>query len=91
MLSVVEIVGVIVAVCLMAVGLWPGPWRLNTGTEPGDNDRINAIKEAIDILQQELADLEADRARGTHGTAGARLDDAAARSGESSAGRPAAT
>ena len=59
MLSVVEIFGVIVAVCLIAVGLWPGPWRMNTGTEPGDNDRINAIKEAIDILQQELADLEA--------------------------------
>ena len=59
MLSVVEIFGVIVAVCLIAVGLWPGPWRMNTGTEPGDNDRINAIKEAIDILQQELAYLEA--------------------------------
>jgi hypothetical protein len=58
MLSV-EIFGVIVGVCLIAVGLWPGPWRLNTGTEPGDDDRINAIKEAIDILQQELADLEA--------------------------------
>ena len=59
MLSVGEIFGVIVAVCLIAVGLWPGPWRLNTGTEHGDDDRINAIKEAIDILQQELADLEA--------------------------------
>ena len=59
MLSVVEIFGVIVAVSLIAVGLWPGPWRMNTGTEPGDNDRINAIKEAIDILQQELAYLEA--------------------------------
>ncbi|HEX5196245.1 MAG TPA: hypothetical protein VFW26_03445 [Gaiellales bacterium] len=59
MLSVVEIFGVIVAVCLIAVGLWPGPWRLNTGTAPRDDDRINAIKEAIDILQQELADLEA--------------------------------
>jgi hypothetical protein len=59
MLSVVELFGVVVAVCLIAVGLWPGPWRLNTGTEPGDDNRINAIKEAIDILQQELADLEA--------------------------------
>ena len=59
MLSLVEIAGVIVAVCLIAVGLWPGPWRLNTGAEPGDDDRINAIREAIDILQQELADLEA--------------------------------
>jgi hypothetical protein len=59
MLSVVEIFGVIVAVCLIAVGLWPGPWRLNAGTEPRDDDRINAIKVAIDILQQELADLEA--------------------------------
>ena len=59
MLSVVEIVGVVVAVSLIAVGLWPGPWRLNTGTELGDDDRITAIKEAIDILQQELADLEA--------------------------------
>jgi hypothetical protein len=59
MLSMVEMFGVIVAVCLIAVGLWPGPWRLNTGTEPGNDDRINAIKEAIDILQQELADLEA--------------------------------
>jgi hypothetical protein len=59
MLSVVEIVGVIVAVCLIVVGLWPGPWRLNTGAAPGDDDRISAIREAIDILQQELADLEA--------------------------------
>ena len=59
MLSVVEIFGVMVAVCLIAVGLWPGPWRMNTGTEPGDDDRIDAIKEAIDILQQELAHLEA--------------------------------
>ena len=59
MLSTVEIVGVAVAVCLMVVGLWPGPWRLNTGAEPGDDDRINALKEAIDILQRELADLEA--------------------------------
>ena len=59
MLSVVEIVGVMVAVCLMVVGLWPGPWRLNIRVESGDEDRINAIKEAIDILQQELADLEA--------------------------------
>jgi hypothetical protein len=59
MLSAVEIFGLIIAVCLIAVGLWPGPWRLNTGTELGDDDRINAIKEAIDILQQELADLEA--------------------------------
>jgi len=59
MLSVVEIVGVMVAVCLMVVGLWPRPWRLNIRVEPGDEDRINAIKEAIDILQQELADLEA--------------------------------
>jgi hypothetical protein len=59
MLSVVEIVGVMVAVCLIAVGLWPGPWRLNISVEPGDEDRINAIKVAIDILQQELADLEA--------------------------------
>jgi hypothetical protein len=58
MLSV-EIFGVIVGVCLIAVGLWPGPWRLNTGTEPATPTRINAIKEAIDILQQELADLEA--------------------------------
>jgi hypothetical protein len=59
MLSFVEIFGVVVAVCLIAIGLWPGPWRLNTGTEPGDDNRITAIKEAIDILQQELADLEA--------------------------------
>jgi hypothetical protein len=43
----------------MVVGLWPGPWRLNISVEPGDEHRINAIKEAIDILQQELADLEA--------------------------------
>jgi hypothetical protein len=59
MLSVVGIVGIIVAVGLIVVGLWPGPWQLNIGAEPGDADRINAIKEAIDILQQELADLEA--------------------------------
>ena len=59
MLSVVEIFVVIVAVCLMVVGLWPGPWRLNISVEPGHDDRINALKEAIDILQQELADLEA--------------------------------
>ena len=60
MLSVVEIFAVIAGVGLIAVGLWPGPWRLNISVEPGDKDRINAIKEAIDILQQELADLEAN-------------------------------
>jgi CCR4-NOT transcriptional regulation complex NOT5 subunit len=37
----------------------PGPWRLDAGAELDYDDRVKGIKEAIDILQQELADLEA--------------------------------
>ena len=67
---------------------------MNTGTEPGDDDRINAIKEAIDILQQELADLEAIEQEARMERLVARLDDPLSRqssgSGESTR-RPAAT
>jgi hypothetical protein len=60
-LSVTSVIlGVLgVAICLIVVGLWPGPWRLDAGAELDYDDRVKGIKEAIDILQQELADLEA--------------------------------
>jgi hypothetical protein len=48
----------VAAVCMIVVGLWPGPWRVSIGLEARDDERIKGIKEAIDILEHELARLE---------------------------------
>jgi len=54
----VEEILLIAAVCMIVVGLWPGPWRVSIGLKAGDEARIKGIKEAIDILEHELAVLE---------------------------------
>ena len=48
----------IAAVGMIVVGLWPGPWRVSINLKAGDEERIKGIKEAIDILEYELALLE---------------------------------
>ncbi|HEV8155309.1 MAG TPA: hypothetical protein VGP67_07230 [Gaiellales bacterium] len=54
----VEEIVLVTAVCMIVVGLWPGPWRVSLGLKAGDEQRIKGIKEAIDILEHELALLE---------------------------------
>jgi hypothetical protein len=54
----VEEILLVAAVCMIVVGLWPGPWRVSLSLEAGDEQRIKGIKEAIDILEHELALLE---------------------------------
>ena len=77
MLSVVEISrSDRLAICLMVVGLLAGTMATEHSSDhwsPATSDRINAIKEAIDILQQELADLEAIEHEARTRTAGARV------------------
>jgi hypothetical protein len=58
MLSLLGLLGIIVAIALMVVALWPGPWTIDIRSERGDDDRINGIKEAIEILQREVDYLE---------------------------------
>lgn len=54
----VEEIALIAAVCMIVIGLWPGPWRVSLSLKAGDEERIKGIKEAIDILEHELALLE---------------------------------
>jgi hypothetical protein len=54
----VEEIALIAAVCMILIGLWPGPWRVSLSLKAGDEERIKGIKEAIDILEHELALLE---------------------------------
>jgi hypothetical protein len=59
MVLIVEMVGIVVPVGLIVIALWPGPWTIEIRGERGDEDRISAIKEAIEVLQRELDYLEA--------------------------------
>jgi hypothetical protein len=59
-MSIQAVEGIVLtaAVCMIVVGLWPGPWRVSISLKAGDEERIKGIKAAIDILEQELALLE---------------------------------
>jgi hypothetical protein len=57
-IQAVEEILLIAAVCMIVVGLWPGPWRVSISLKAGDEERIEGIREAIDILEHELALLE---------------------------------
>lgn len=59
MLSLFGLLGIIVALALFVIALWPGPWTIDIRSERGDEDRLNGIKEAIEILQREVDYLEA--------------------------------
>jgi CCR4-NOT transcriptional regulation complex NOT5 subunit len=59
MLTLLTVLLVVLSVALIAIGLWPGPWTIEIRSERANDDRIQGIKEAIEVLQQELDYLEA--------------------------------
>ncbi len=59
MLTLIGVLAVAIAVALIVIGLWPGPWTVEIRSGHGNDDRIQGIKEAIEVLQRELDYLEA--------------------------------